>query len=306
MAGNLLRSVTRIGILLIGFSSFADAQEVVTGHYQPLFAGGLNSGTLPPGPLLVLQNSSMYYAATTFRDGNGNKIKGIDELNIFANRTGALWVTPWKILGANFAVAGGVSVANLAPNPVVIQGETLQTGVGFGDISVAPILLGWQWANLYLRFMDTVFIPSGRFRLGASDNTGKGFWTNMFSLGATYLFPGSRPWHASVTGRYEIHSNQKGRDLRPGDTLTLEFGFGKKLTDKLDMGPVAFIWHQVTNASGADAQDTVKYRLFGAGLEVDYKFRKWFGVKARGAWEFGAENSSEGGVFILELNFPFT
>jgi len=50
----------------------AHGQAVVTGHYIPGFAGGLDSGILPPVSGFYLQNSTYYYHATTFRDSESN------------------------------------------------------------------------------------------------------------------------------------------------------------------------------------------------------------------------------------------
>jgi hypothetical protein len=283
----------------------ARAQTVVTGHYQPLFASGLKSGIFPQKRGIILQNSTLFYHATDFRDGDGNKVPDIDELNIWANRIGAVLVPGLKIAGADYGFALAIPLANLAPNPVVVGGVTLDTGIGIGDIAVAPMILGWHLTNVHIQGGYTIFIPVGRFSQGASNNVGKGFWTHMLNAGVTWMPAVDRPWHASVMTRYEIHSSQEGLDLTPGHTLTVEFGVGKKISNSVDIGLVGHLWRQTTDTAGTDAIDPQKYESYGIGAEVQYVIAKKFPMKVRAGADFEARNVSQGIFVVAEFNFPF-
>lgn len=285
-------------------SPMASAQTVATGHYVPLAASGLKSGILPTRPGLIYQNSTLFYHTSSFRDDDGNEIGGADEVNVWANRNGLLWMTGLKVLGADYGAALAVPIANLAPNPVVVEGETLSTGIGIGDISLGPLRLGWHWPDLHVQSGYSIFVPTGRFKLNASDNTGKGFWTHMLHTGVTWMPKGERPWHVSLMTRYEMHSNQKDRDLVPGHTLTLDMGLGKKITDTMDLGLVGYFYRQMTATTGSDAINPLKYRSYGIGAEIQYVIAKKFPAKVRLGHDFEARNLSQGLFAILEFNFP--
>ena len=292
-------------VVMIAAASPAEGQTLVTGHYQPLFAGGLKSGVLLPRPGVVIQNGTLFYHAGTFSDDDGNAIEDAAELNIIATRFAGLWVTGAKLFGADYAVALAVPIANLAPNPVFIEGQPLETGgLGLSDIALNPFRLGWHWTAAHAQFDYTVFLPVGRFEQGANDNVGKGFWTHMLTAAGTWMPPAENPWHVSLQARYEIHSTIRDSDLRPGTTLTLEWGFGKRLSQAVDLGLVASFWGQVTDASGEDATPPLlKYRIFTLGAEFQWRVSPKFLFKARPAADLVSKNGSEGPVLVVEFSY---
>lgn len=294
-----------IAICLLAAAGPASAQTLVTGHYQALVAGGLKSGVLLPRPGVVVQNGWWFYNARTFTDNDGDVIPTDAELNIIATRVVGLWQTGVKILGADYAAALALPFANLAPNPVFVLGQPLKTGgLGVGDIAFNPLRLGWHWTAFHAQFDYTLFLPVGRFEQGASDNVGKGFWTHMLTAAGTWMPPADNPWHVSLQTRYEMHSTVRDSDLRPGTTLTLEFGAGKRLSPKVDLGLVAFYWGQITDASGEDATPPLlKYRIAGIGAELQWRISRLFLLKFRPAFDVASVNASEGPAFLVEFSY---
>ena len=179
----------------------------------------------PPG--FYLDNATYYYHADTFRDENGDRLPFNVELNVIANRTSALWVSAWTLLHATYGAGIAFPVSNFAPNPISIEGESADGSLGLGDIAVQPFIFGWHFRQFHYLASFTLFTPTGRFKQGATNNTGKGFWTNMLSAGATWVSPDSAPWSISAIGRYEIPTKQEGADIYPGQTATDRMGFGK-------------------------------------------------------------------------------
>ena len=290
---------------LVVAPSTAEAQTLVTSHYVPLFAGGLKSGVLLPGPGVAIQNGTFFYHARTFTDDDGNVIEDAAELNIIATRFAGLWVTGAKLLGGDYAVALALPIANLAPNPVFIEGQPVQTGgLGLGDIALNPFRLGWHWTAAHAQFDYTVFLPVGRFEQGANDNVGKGFWTHMLTAAGTWMPPVDNPWHVSLQARYEINSSVRDSDLTPGTALTLEWGLGKRLSEKVDLGIVASYWGQVTDASGEDAAPPLlKYRVLTLGAEFQWRVWPKFLFKARPGGDVVSKNSSEGPFVVVEFSY---
>jgi len=196
-----------------------------------------------------------------------------------------------------------VPISNFAPNVMVVEGEAIQGALGFGDVALQPAALGWTKGNVHLQAGYIVFTPTGRFNLGASDNIGKGFWTHMLNGGATWVQPAALPCSVSAFARYELHSKQEGRDLRPGDTFTLEWGIGKRLDERFELGLVGFHYAQVTDASGADAPDVVRYRLTGVGGELQIRVPPAL-IKTRGVFDVAVRNAAQGFGFVFELVVP--
>jgi hypothetical protein len=146
------------------------------------------------------------------------------------------------------------------------------------------------------------YAPTGRFKLGDSNNVGKGFWTHLFVIGGTYRSSSNKPWNGTVTLRYEIHSKQKGRDLTPGQMLTIDAGIGKFLTSYLNIGVTGFYWKQITKASGEMASNVLPFRLLGVGPAIQFTIKKMgLSLRARDYIEFGARNMSQGNAFIFDI-----
>jgi hypothetical protein len=279
------------------------AQQVVTGHYSPGFGGALLGGQLPQHPGFYYRNGTFDYQANTVRDGAGEKIPEVDEFNILANVSVFVLAPKFKLLGAKYAAILAIPVSNLAPNTVVLLGTPIKTGAGVGDIYVQPASLQWalgQHVNLLTAY--GFYATTGRFKLGASNNVGKGFWSHLAILGSTWRGAGEEPFNATVTTRYEFHSKQKGQDLTPGQTLSIDAGIGKFLTPNFNFGATFFFWKQTTNARGKMAADVVKYRLFGVGPALQWRIPQCkMALRLRGYKEFAARNSTQGYAVFFDL-----
>lgn len=287
--------------LILG--THAVSAQVLTGHYVPGFVGGLNSGILPTRPGFILSNGTFFYHANKFVDNTGTEVPGNNELNIIANRLGVLWISPFKVIGAQYAPALALPLANFAPNPIILEDQRVEGRIGIGDIALQPFAFGWHWGKFHLLFGDTLFFPTGRFKVGALDNTGKGFYTNMFNLGWAYRWGDKLPFTWSMILRYEIHTRQRETDLVPGQTLTIEYGLGKQLHQRLTLGAVGFYWQQVTDISGPNAENVGKYRTLGLGLETQVQVTKRSLVKLKALFDFAPRNASEGIGGVMEWNF---
>ena len=59
-----------------------------------------------------------------------------------------------------------------------IQGTEIDAnpGAGLTDSVIAPISLGWHFKRADATAGYTIFVPTGRYTDGASDNTGFGMW----------------------------------------------------------------------------------------------------------------------------------
>ena len=134
-------------------------------------------------------------------------------------------VTPKKLLGANYGFAAGpLAVLN---NAIESPRFDLNPSPGFGDIFVTPVSLGWHLTRADVTTSYSIFMPTGRYEVGADDNTGLGMWGQELALGTTVFLSENKAWHAATNAAFEFHSGKKDSDASVGSLLTFEGGVGR-------------------------------------------------------------------------------
>jgi hypothetical protein len=279
---------------------------------------GLQSASqAPPGwylPVMYLR-----YNADTLRDRNGNSI-GIDparrgSLDVNAYVVGFLGVTDFKIFGGNygFMIFPGFTDNKLAV-PIIALNQTVDTG--FTDLYFQPINLGWHTQRADFTAGIGLFAPTGRFEPNADDNLGLGMWSFELFGGTTVYFDKKKSWHFATTAFYETHTEKEDTDIRVGDILTLEGGFGKSFMEgAVNVGAAYYAqWKVTPDDLGQDleqllgVQELPKHRVFGVGPEVTIpiatKKKLIAFLNLRYFWESGARSTLEGNTFTLTLTFP--
>ena len=126
--------------------------------------------------------------------------------------------------------------------------------------------------------------------------------------GATYYFDEEKTWSASILARYEVHTNKRHQDIRPGDDFHFEWGLGKTVMPGVDVGLAGYCQWQITDDHGADVMwDGSRHdRVFGAGPEISTFFPDLgLGVSFRVLREFGAANCPEGFAAVLTITKAF-
>jgi hypothetical protein len=182
---------------------------------------GIESGTqAPPGTWMgVLYN---YYRARIVRDNTGTRFP-ISTTISNAALLGEYSSTE-TILGGRWAARIIVPWASRAfglPQIAITDGR-----LGFSDLYIQPLQLGWQVGPLDFLFGQGVFAPTGRFTEGADNNTGLGMWSYETTAGSTLYADSARTLSVSALASYQIQSHVRGSDKRAGQTLTIEGGLG--------------------------------------------------------------------------------
>lgn len=308
-----IKSVFTIVLLLISFFSQA---QLKGGHI--LGAMGLQSGTQTPENTLSVYVPGYFYSASSLRNADGDKSIANPDLNMFITGVGASYVSDFKILGANY----GASVL-LAFASNRIQGNTLDSKSPFAltDTYVVPIQLGWHHKRADFVFSYQIYLPTGKFDLGASDNSGLGMFMNEFSAGTTLFFNDKKTFHFSALASYEINGKKKDTDIKTGDLLSIEGGLGKtfymmnaeKTAPKgiLNAGLIYYLQYKVTNdqipVPVFGIIETDKDRVGGIGAEVNY-FHIGCSTSAGFRWiaEVEAINRFQGNTFFLTLAHVFS
>lgn len=300
-------------LLLVCFFSQA---QLKGGHI--LGAMGLQSGTQTPENTLSVYVPGYFYTASSLKNADGDKAIVNPDLTMSVTGAGASYVSDFKILGANY---GATILLAFAGN--TIQGNTVNTknSLAFTDMYIQPLQLGWHNKRADFVFSYQLYLPTGRFTAGASDNSGLGMFMNEFSAGTTLFFNDKKTTHFSTLVSYEINGKKKDTDIKTGDILSVEGGLGKtfyfmnaeKTAPKgiLNAGLIYYLQYKVTNdkipVPVIGVVEGAKDRIGGIGAEVNY-FHIGCSTSAGLRWvgEVEAVNRFQGNTFFITLAHVFS
>jgi hypothetical protein len=293
-----------IGIIL-GFANEVNCQQVQTGHYAPGWNGKLKAGMVTSEPGLYMMNTTMFFHAQKFKDGNG-EIISTSETDYILNALAIAWRPDLTLFGGDYQAVVTPAFGNFSGRPVLVDGVPQDAPFGFTDIFFSPLGLGWHWSEFHLLAALGGFAPTGRFTYGDSDNSGLGFWTVMPFTTATYrtnsgIFT-KVPLLMSGGLFYETHSNQQGHDFRPGDSFTFEWSAGIEFGEQSNIGVSGYIYRQVTDPTGADAQAVDKYQSNGLGITFSHVFKS-IQLDVRAYQDFNIRNGPEGTLVYLDISW---
>lgn len=308
-----IKSVYLYFLLLVGFFSHA---QLKGGHI--LGAMGLQSGTQTPENTLSVYVPGYFYAASSLRNADGDKSIANPDLNMFITGVGATYVSDFKILGANY---GATVLLAFASNR--IQGNTLDSKSPFAltDTYIVPVQLGWHNKRADFVFSYQIYLPTGKFDLGASDNSGLGMFMNEFSAGTTLFFNDKKTFHFSALASYELNGKKKDTDIKTGDILSVEGGLGKTFyvmdgtnpapKSIINAGLIYYLQYKVTNdqipVPVFGTIETDKDRVGAIGAEINY-YHIGCSTSAGFRWlaEVNAINRFQGNTFFLTLAHVFS
>ena len=292
-----------VALVVCLFSTSALAQTPVPGGYAPNAASGMKAGVMGPGGSYFVENGWLFYKTNKFVDSRGNEIP-TQTTNGLSNRTTFGFVPKFKILGANYNPMIIVVFANQVIRPVPNSEKSFQ----LADAIIQPLALGWHAGEWHTTLWYNLYVPSGRFKAGASNNTGRGLFSHMIAVSETWMQDQPLPWAANLQLGYEINGKQDGTNIRPGDVMTIEGGVGKEWTKGFDLGLLAFASFQTSQEeNSAPVTDTSKYKFFGIGPEINWRLKWVAGLQARlrMGFEFNARNNSQGTGGILSILYAF-
>ena len=208
-------------LILLMFCFFSHAQ-LKGGHI--LGAMGLQSGTQTPENTLSVYIPGYFYSASSLRNADGDKSIANPDLTMSITGVGASYVSDFKILGANY---GATVLLAFAANTIQGNSTDVHNSLAFTDSYVQPLQLGWHNKRADFVFSYQMYLPTGKFTAGASDNSGLGMFMNEISAGTTLFFNDKKTFHFSALASYEINGKKKDTDIKTGDILSIEGGLGK-------------------------------------------------------------------------------
>jgi hypothetical protein len=267
------------------------------GHYAP-GSLGLGAATLPP-PGFHWTSYNMFYTADSLHDGSGNEIPVDLDLNVFASANQFTYMTEKKILGGDFGADVIIPLVNV---DVAMTGVD-ESSFGIGDIYIEPFVLGWHTPRWDVAVAAGVHTPTGES--GEPASVGKGYWSFMETLGATYYLDESRTWTASVLTRWLQNTKNRDTDITPGAEVVAEYGLAKTFpgNDRIvTLGIAGYSYAQLTDDSGTGANDE-RFIGHAIGPEIRYMgFKPFpFQISLRYLTEYETENTTEGTNICLTL-----
>ena len=306
----LLCQVTTTPLILIAIHASAIAME---GGQSPYFKGYRDflTGVLPSPGLQLRQDLYLYSGTERSTIPQGQLRVG---LKAAANILSATYVTPYQMLGGDyaFAVRGAVSDVNVdqtlvmpSPRPTIVRNGSL---TALNDIVVNPFIVGWHSGNLHWNVATSVWLPAGNYDKNRIANTGKNVWGLSPQFGATYFDPKSG-WDVSGAAIYVVSFTNTDTNYRSGDIAHFDFAVGKMLSPQFKLGVVGYYVQQVTADSGAGAiLGDRKLRVAGVGPGATFTFvvnAMTVNLVAKYYREFDAQNTTQGDAGTLSVRAKF-
>ena len=275
---------------------------------------GLMSGT--QAPVGVYGVGMFYdYSADELRDKSGDSFPATSDggsIDVQAAVAGLVWTTEMKLLGANYGFAIFPAVTNNAVEFPALQTDT-ETSTGLADLYIQPLILGWTKERADFMAGLGIYLPTGRYDSDADDNRGLGMWSYEAFAGTTFYFDEARSWHLAATAFFETHGEKEDSNIRVGDVLTIEGGFGKSFMDGAASARIGYYaqWKVSNDDFGASLPGgprVGKHEVYGIGPELTLPLAsksKLYGfANLRYFWESGARSTLEGETLLVTLTFP--
>ena len=266
----------RLAIILISLAPDA-VQGQVRGVY-PLGMTAVNPGVTPESGF-TYSNLFLFYSRDHFRDTHG-AVVATGENAVMMDMNSFVYVTDKAIPFLGGAVLSFSATLPVANNSLSSDVHGPQSGGGgFADSYYQPLILGWRKKRANLRAIYGFLAPTGRFKAGATDNVGSGYWTHAAAAGETLYLTDGGGLSASAFQMYEFHTTQEGTGIHPGETFNLDYSLMGSLWRtrgmNLQVGLVGYEQRQTSAKTGAGitlAQSQERYAINSLGFAMSAAF----------------------------------
>jgi hypothetical protein len=306
-----LATLLRPLIFTLFSAGSAQAFEQGLSLYPKGFAGFM-SGFVPPQPGLLVLNPYYYHfngtAGAIVRDGEVELGVKLNEDAIFVQ---GVYVTGWKIFGANYSVGGAVAYAwaDISASVTGPLGNTFNISKSNNDVAdtiIMPVNLSWHSGNWHTSAALSIYAPTGPYSRG-NLNIGRNMWAAIPTFAATW-FDMASGWDLSGSFAFVIPGENDATDYRSGVVFQADLAIGKHF-GAWEIGVGGNIVQQITDDSGSGAQlGGFRMQSFGIGPAINYtamigQAPLTFSAK----WEpdISATNTIKGDVVTASLAFVF-
>ncbi len=297
--------------LTVSLTSGAQAFEQGLSIYPKGFAGFM-SGLIPPQPGLFVLNPYYYHfngtADAIVRD---NEVELGVKLKMDAIFVQGVYVTGWKLFGANYSVGGAVAYAwaDISASVTGPLGNTVdisKSNNDVGDTIIMPVNLSWHGGNWHTNVGLSIYAPTGLYSRG-NLSIGRNMWAAIPTFAVTW-FDMASGWDLSGSFAFVIPGENDATDYQSGVVFQADLAVGKHF-GSWEIGIAGNIVEQFTDDSGSGAKlGGFRMQSFGLGPAVSYtamlgQAPLTFSAK----WEpdITATNTIKGDVVTASLVFVF-
>jgi len=292
------------------------AEEGGSAHYAP----GATSDfidTLPGKPALVVAGAYTYYEGTATPPidfGGKTTIEANARLN--AATLFALYETPLRLLGGNYAVATTVPYVWLEVDGNVKAGplnpHVHDSTSGLGDVTLYPFMLGWtNGTDLKYDVRLGVYTPTGSYEKGQLANAGRNYWTFEPAVSFSWL---STKIGTEVTlfSGFDVNTKNDTTDYQSGASYHLDGTVAQHLPlfgGFAGVGAEGFVYYQFTADSGSGATlGNFEGHTIGVGPVASYAHKIGnydFAGEVKWLPEVDVQNRLKGDYLWVKLGFVF-
>ena len=274
--------VLALSVLLVQNSS---AAESGIGHYVP---GALaDFGDMaPPSGTFAAMNWYNYYNGSA---GAGRQLElgGLAAANVKATSNaemlGAVYTTPYGILGGNFSVAAFVpylwvdvtgSVTAAGPGGRTITITRNDCADGIGDTILIPFWLNWTSGDFKWGTQLDIYAPTGAYNSGRLANVGLNYWTFEPLVSFSWISK-KIGLEISSTAGFDFNTKNDATDYQSGEVFHIDTTIAEHLPLRgcgiIGAGANAFYWKQFSADSGSGAKlGSFETQMSGIGPVVSY------------------------------------
>jgi hypothetical protein len=196
-----------------------------------------------------------------------------------------------------------------------IQGTEIDQnpGAGLTDSLVQPISIGWHFKRADAIAGYNIYVPTGRYTDGASNNTGFGMWGNELFVGTTVYLDEAKQFHAATLASFDFQSKKEDSETKVGNTMFLEGGVGADfLKGGLTVGLDYYAAFKLTDDQFSETIPGIlirgKNKVFALGPEVQLALARkgiLYGfLKVNYQWEVYARTTTQGSELTILLTLP--
>jgi hypothetical protein len=284
-------------LLLLGVGELRQVHGQVRGVY-PLGMSATNSGVTPASGF-TYSNQLLIYSRDKFKGPNGETLATGNQ-SVVMDLNSLVWVNKKELLGgARFSMSATLPVANNSLESDVTG--PISGGAGFADSYYQPVIFGWNKERVALRAVYGFLAPTGSFEVGANDNVGSGYWTHAFSSGQTFYLNSNKTTAISAFQMYELHTEQEGTGIHPGQNLDLDYSVTHSLSlrgdSSLQLGLVGYNQWQTTDKTGpgiTPQQAAAHYKVNALGFVTNFSLPRKINVGFKYFKEFSNRSTFEG------------
>ena len=298
----------RIDILACVLIAAGQIQGQVRGVY-PVGMSATNSGVTPRSGFSY-SNLLAIYSRDQFRGPKG-EVLATGKQSVVMDLNSIVWVSKQELLGgARFSMSATLPVANnsLASD----DAGDISGGQGFADSYYQPFIIGWSKERIAARAVYGFLAPTGRFKANASDNVGSGYWTHAVSSGQTVWLTQNKSTAISAFQMYEFHTTQKETQIKPGQTLNLDYSLTHSIALRNDLslqiGLAGYNQWQTTDKTGPEItpeQAAAHYRVNALGFAANLNMPARVSVGVKYFKEFLNRSTFQGYSFQLSGAISF-